>query len=147
MNGTSQNPGGIKVKVTEQEKAIETKIRDVLTSQSCTLAVLFGSFVEDRPFRDIDIMVAMEGGRPPTPGEVGHLIQLLENATGKKVDVVGIDVPSILLRAEIAKKGVPIIMKDADLWDDFRFYAWIDEMDFRPLIEEFYEERFGIKQK
>ncbi len=133
--------------MTEQKEAIETKIRDVLKSQSCTLAVLFGSFVEDRPFRDIDIMVAMEGGRPPTPGEVGHLIQLLENATGKKVDVVGIDVPSILLRAEIAQKGVPIIMKDANLWDDFRFYAWIDEMDFRPLIEEFYEERFGIKQK
>ena len=36
-------------------------------------------------------------------------------------------------------------MKDADLWDDFRFNAWIDEMDFRPLIEDFYEERFGIK--
>ena len=133
--------------MTEQKEAIEIKIRDVLTSQSCSLAVLFGSFVEDRPFRDIDIMVAMEVGRPPTPGEIGHLTQLLENATGKKVDVVGIDVPNILLRAEIAKKGMPIIMKDRDLWDDFRFYAWIDEMDFRPLIEEFYEERFGIKQK
>ena len=130
-----------------QKETIKKAIQDVLMGQSCSLAVLFGSFVEDRPFRDIDIMVAMEGGRPPTPGEVGHLAQLLENATGKKVDVIGIDVPSILLRAEIAKKGIPIIMKDRALWDDFRFYAWIDEMDFRPLIEEFYEERFGIKQK
>ncbi len=133
--------------MTEQRDAIETKVRDVLLNQPCSLAVLFGSFVEDRPFRDIDIMIAMEGGRPPTPGEIAHLTQLLENATGKKVDVVGIDVPNILLKAEIARKGVPIIMKDADLWDDFRFHAWIDEMDFRPLIEEFYEERFGIKQK
>ena len=133
------------MKLAIEKQALIEGIKKVLQKESCSLAVLFGSFVEDRPFRDIDIMVAMEGGRPPTPGEIAHLTQLLENATGKKVDVVGIDVPNVLLRAEIARKGVPIIMKDADIWDDFRFYAWIDEMDFRPLIEEFYEERFGIK--
>ena len=127
-----------------EKQALIEQIKRVLQKGNCSLAVLFGSFVEDRPFRDIDVMVAMKGGRPPTPGEISHLTQLLENATGKKVDVVGIDVPNILLRAEIAKKGVPIIMKDADLWDDFRFHAWIDEVDFRPLIEEFYEERFGV---
>ena len=121
------------------------RLKDLLLKEGCTLAVLFGSFLKRDDFRDIDIMVAMENGRPPEIHELGHLSELLEKATGKKVDVVGIDVPNILLRAEIAKTGHPVILKDRKLWDDFRFYAWIDEMDFRPRIEEFYEQRFATK--
>ncbi len=123
---------------------IRTAIKRILESEGCSLAVLFGSFVERERFRDIDVMVAMEGGRPPSRGELLYLAQRLEKGVGYQFDVIGIDVPAVLLRAEIAKKGIPIIVEDGGLWLEFRFKAWIDEMDFRPLVEEFYAERFGV---
>ena len=125
---------------------IMEQIRLVLQREGCSLAVIFGSFLEEgRRFRDIDVMVAMEAGRAPTLGELLHLAQLLEKETGYRFDVVGVDIPGILIRAEIARKGQPIIVEDSENWVEFQIRALLDEMDFRPLIERFYEERFGIE--
>ncbi len=130
------------VSINDDSKALLNKISQILKEQGCSLAVVFGSFVRGGQFRDIDIMVAMENGRPPTPEEQLYLAQLIKAATGFDCDVIGIDVPSVLLRAEIAKAGIPLIMENENLWDEFRWRSWIDEKDFRPLIERFYEERF-----
>ena len=120
---------------------IVQEIIPVLRNEACSLAVLFGSFVESEHFRDIDIMVALEHDCPSSADCV-YISQLLENVTGIPFDVVGIDVPNILLRGEIGRKGIPVILEDETAWDDFRFRAWIDEIDYRPLIERFYGERF-----
>jgi len=128
------------------KKKIIKQISKILKKAGCSLAVLFGSFVENETFRDIDIMIAMAGGRPPAPEETLYLSQLLEFETGYRFDIIGIDIPGVLIRSEIAQKGCPIILKQPELWDEFCFLTWIDEKDFRPLIERFYEERFGIKQ-
>lgn len=125
----------------QERQRIAHQIAGVLQDK-CSLAVLFGSFLEDMPFRDIDIMIALKEGMPPLDADRVYLAQILEAKTGFPVDVVGIDVPNILLRGEIGRKGLPIIMADDSLWEDFRFRAWIDEIDYRPLIERFYEERF-----
>ena len=122
------------------------KIIPVLSNEGCSLAVLFGSFVESEYFRDIDIMVALEHDCLSNADCV-YFSQLLENATGIPFDVVQIDVPDILLRGEIGRKGIPVILADESAWDDFRFRAWIDEIDYRPLIERFYSERFNNKQR
>ena len=133
--------------VMEKQKLLK-KIKAILEAQNCSTAVIFGSFAgQGSPFRDIDIMVAMEDGRAPTEADKVYLAQILSNETGYKFDVVGPDIPNILLRAEIARKGLPIIVEDPDFWESFKLTAIIDEEDFRPLIEEFYEERFGIKQR
>ena len=92
-------------------------------------------------------MVVMEGGKAPTEAEKVYLAQVLSKEVGYKVDIVGPDVPNILLKAEIARKGLPIIVEDPDFWERFKLTSIIDEEDFRPLIERFYEERFGIKQR
>ena len=131
---------------TSEKKGIIKCIKKILGKAGCSLVVLFGSFVENDTFRDIDIMVAMDGGSPPTPEETLYLSQLLESETGYRFDIIGIDVPGVLIRSEIAQKGRPVILKQPELWDNFCFLTWIDEKDFRPLIERFYEERFGIKQ-
>ena len=124
-----------------------TTIKSLLQEERCSLAVLFGSFLSREDFRDIDLMVAMEGGRRPDMEELVHIRQLLERATGHKVDVVGIDLPDILLRAEIARNGRPILVRQEGLWEEFCIRALIDEMDFRPLIESYYAERFGVEQR
>ena len=120
-------------------------IKSLLQRERCSLAVIYGSFLDREDFRDIDLMVAMDGGRRPQMEELVHIRQLLERATGQKVDVVGIDLPDILLRAEIARKGRPILIQDEGLWEEFCIKALIDEMDFRPLIDSYYAERFGVE--
>ncbi len=129
----------------EKQRVVE-RIIPVLRDAGCSMAVLFGSFLESGAFRDVDIMVAMGDGRSPSDNDRVYLSQILENATGLSFDVVGTDVPNILLRGEIGRKGYPVILSDDALWEDFRFRAWIDEMDYRPLIERFYSERFGTEQ-
>ncbi len=131
-----------------EKQELLKKIKAILEAQNCSIAVVFGSFAgQDASFRDIDIMVVMEGGKAPTQAEKVHLAQVLSKELGYKVDIVGPDIPNILLKAEIARKGLPIIVEDPDFWERFKLIAIIDEEDFRPLIEEFYEERFGIKQR
>ncbi len=129
------------------KKKIIKEISKILLEHGCSLAVIFGSFVTRQQYRDIDIMVAMKGGRPPEPEETLYLAQLIEKAIGKPCDIISINAPNVLLQAEIARNGIPIILQNKDLWEEFRWRAWIDEKDFRPLIEKFYEKRFGIKQR
>ena len=98
----------------EKQRLIQ-KIKEILQSKNCSTAVIFGSFAgQGTSFRDIDIMVVMEDGRVPTEAEKVYLAQILSNETGYKFDVVGADIPNILLKAEIARKGLPIIVKDPD---------------------------------
>ncbi len=131
----------------EKQRLIQ-KITEILRGQKCSTAVIFGSFAgQGTSFRDIDIMVVMEGGKAPTEAEKVYLAQVLSKESGYKVDIVGPDIPNILLKAEIARKGLPIIVEDPDFWERFKLTSIIDEEDFRPLIEKFYEERFGIKQR
>lgn len=141
MTKHALNPTG---RLSPEKQRVIQKIIPVLRNAGCSLAVLFGSFVELERFRDIDIMVALEQDYPSSADCV-YISQLLENATGIPFDVVGIDVPNILLRGEIARKGIPVILEDESAWDDFRFRAWVDEIDYRPLIERFYSERFNRK--
>jgi len=127
-----------------EESMTKQKIKEIieqtLTKEGCNLAVLFGSFLERDEFRDIDVLIAMEDWRPPTLDEQLYLAKLLEKRTGYLFNMVGIDSLGILIRAEILKNGLPIIVADADKWQEFCFRAWIDEMDFRLLMERFHKE-------
>lgn len=125
-----------------EKQALITRISSLLRGKGCVLAILFGSFLDNKPFRDIDICVALRDKRPATPADLLYLAQLLEKETEYPFDVVSIDVPNIPLRAGIARQGYPVLLEDEELWDNFRFCAWIDGMDFRPRIERFYGERF-----
>ena len=125
-----------------EKQQIIDRIVPVLKDAGCSMAVLFGSFVERDSFRDIDLMVTLENSRVPSGSDLVYLAQLLENVTGIPFDVIGMDVPNILLRGEIGRKGVPLFVTDESVWEDFRFRAWIDEIDYRPLMERFYSERF-----
>lgn len=130
----------------DQKNRLISRISTILRKNGCVLAVMFGSFVSGSPFRDIDLLIALKGKRHATPSDLLYLSQVLENETGFPFDLISMDVSTITLRAEIARKGQPIIMDDESLWDEFCYHAWIDEMDFRPMLERFYEERFGNQQ-
>ncbi len=132
--------------ISHEKQELIDKVIPVLRDAGCSLAVLFGSFLEPVQFRDIDLMVAMKDGHPPSDEERVYLSQLLENSTGYIFDIIGIDIPNILLRGEIGRRGMPIILDDPESWENFRFRAWVDEMDYRPLIERFYSERFEAQQ-
>ena len=121
------------------------EISKELKKFNCALAIIFGSFLESENYRDIDIMISKKGGKSYSDAELINIKQILEAKFNRKFDLLNINVPNIPLCAEVAKKGYPIILDDEDLWDDFRFKAWIEEIDFRPFLERFYEERFDFK--
>ena len=67
---------------------ITKKISDVLASMGCTESYIFGSYVNGNPdeYSDIDIGIK---GLPPQKFFATH--SMLEDATGKTVDLVDFD--------------------------------------------------------
>ena len=128
----------------EEKKKIISRIISVLERENCTAAILFGSFVKDEDFHDIDLCVAQSGGQE-SPCREDRLAEILMRDVGFSFDIIPMTIKNIPLCAAVIREGVPILNKVPELLDNFYFHAWIDEQDFRPRLERFYEERFGIK--
>ena len=128
----------------EEKKKIISGIISVLERENCTAAILFGSFVKNEDFHDIDLCVAHSGGQEP-PSREDRLAEILMREVGFSFDIIPMTIKNVPLCAAVIREGVPILNKAPELLDNFYFHTWMDEQDFRPILEKFYEERFGIK--
>ena len=94
------------------------------------LAVLFGSAARGStaPGSDVDVGVLFEPGREDTTA----LEVALARATGRRVDLVRLDVAPPLLRFEIARDGCVLLERTPHAWTDFRARAMTDWWDWAP---------------
>ena len=101
------------------------------------LAVLFGSSARrtEGVDSDIDIGVSIEGDAACAPA----LNVALERATGRRVELILLDVAPPLLRFEIARSGLVLVERDRDGWAEFRAHAMIDWWDWAPTARVMHE--------
>ena len=71
----------------EEKKKIISGIISVLERENCTAAILFGSFVKNEDFHDIDLCVAHSGGQEP-PSREDRLKDILTREVGFSFDII-----------------------------------------------------------
>ena len=100
------------------------------------LAVLFGSTARGQsgPDSDLDVGVLFEAGQESTAG----LEVALARATGRRLDLVGLDTAPPLLRFEIARDGRLLLERTPHAWADFRARAMTDWWDWAPTARLFH---------
>ena len=100
------------------------------------LAVLFGSTARGQsgPDSDLDVGVLFETGQESTAG----LEVALARATGRRLDLVGLDTAPPLLRFEVARDGRLLLERTPHAWVDFRARAMTDWWDWAPTARLFH---------
>jgi len=84
-----------------EEKGVIEKFREVLLAEGVRLAVLFGSFVEVKSFRDIDVAVYLD--------RVLEIEVRLEERLGIPIDIAPLQSLPPKFRLRVLTKGLPII--------------------------------------
>ena len=100
------------------------------------LAVLFGSTARDEsgPGSDLDVGVRLEPGT-----ETAAALEVaLARATGRRLDLVGLDTAPPLLRFEVARDGRLLLERTPHAWVDFRARAMTDWWDWAPTARLFH---------
>lgn len=120
-----------------RRQAIRERITGILRARPEVIgAFLFGSFVQERPFRDVDLGVLVDPGRVPeaaAPGFASALASELEWETRVPVDLTVLNYASIGLRYH-ASRGEVIVCRDPERCNQFREQAWREYLDFEPFL-------------
>lgn len=90
-------------------KAVKNKIVPVLKRYDVVRAAVFGSCVRDEPREDSDIDILVEIGKDISLLDFVGLKLEIEEALGKKVDLVEYNTIKPLLRERILKEQVVIL--------------------------------------
>lgn len=106
----------------EKERIVERLVRQLLAHPEVVFALLHGSFVEDGPFRDIDVVVYLKLETVAADRfrwYEGALAAELEQHTHVPTDVRVFNDASVSFRYH-AMKGRVIFVRDECLFDDLR---------------------------
>jgi len=134
----------------EKEELIE-KLRDELSKRGeVVLAVVFGSFLKDYPFRDVDVAIYAV----PLEDSLDYKLRLeeeLEEVIGYPIDVAMLnDAPSWFVK-KVLEEGRPIVMKQPLLLEKLYLKAIDEEQVFsseqlKNIDKAFEEEPRGLEK-
>ncbi|MBX6378691.1 MAG: nucleotidyltransferase domain-containing protein [Clostridia bacterium] len=121
----------------EEKHGIRRVIAELLEVRpEVVLAFLFGSFVDEPWFRDIDIAVLVDPQRVPPDEEFGWAAEMataLELRIGHPVDVVVLNRAPVALRFR-AVRGEILVNKDPELCDRLIETTCKEYADFEPFL-------------
>ncbi|OYT74700.1 MAG: nucleotidyltransferase [Armatimonadetes bacterium JP3_11] len=119
----------------EQRAAIQQRLREHLNAHpEIRLAYLMGSFLTDRPFRDIDIAVYLEPELLQSVDLLRYCFQLadeLERVVRYPVDVHRLNDAPCGFRFE-ATRGIVLVSRDESFRIDWTVRTWQEYCDFEP---------------
>lgn len=129
----------------DREPLIARLAAHVASQPEIVFAVLHGSFAHGEPYHDIDVAVWLD---PARVKETDWQRYALDAATGLTVTVrVPIDIQVLngapLAFRHHALKGIPLLVRDQDLFDDVRARTWDDYFDFLPFARQYLREALG----
>jgi predicted nucleotidyltransferase len=120
-------------------------VREVLENfDEVRLAYLFGSVAAGtaRPASDLDVAVLLTPGAGPTV--VDRLIEALERASSRAVDLVDLSLAPPLLAHEVVRQGKLILSRDEDERVEFETRAvarYLDTAHLRKVQHEYLRKR------
>jgi len=110
----------------QEREAVIARIKAILEGEeNVLLALLFGSFIELRSFRDIDIAVYTKGGE-----DLSKLLRhanRLEEEIGYPVDLVPLNAIPPTFRHYVLVRGVLLVEKEPGLYEALLLQT-IDEL-------------------
>jgi predicted nucleotidyltransferase len=122
--------------------------RDQLVERLCVVlkerdevefAVLFGSAATRALERARDVDVAVSFRSPRSWLERAELARLLERALApdsqREVDLVDLAEASTMLRFQVLRAGIPIVVRDRRAWLQYQARVPIEHADLRPYFD------------
>lgn len=107
--------------MTESYNLSISKLRDLLSKDdNVLLAFVFGSLAAGRQRKDSDIDVAVLYKNPPSGFEIIYAIDNLSKSAGKDVHLVILNDASPLLKHQVMKHKINLVVKDEELFGKFR---------------------------
>jgi predicted nucleotidyltransferase len=132
-----------KKRISAKEKEILTeRISDILKAREyIVFAYIFGSFVSEDGFKDVDIAVFTSGVEGESPleleltleGEIGHAIHI-------PVDIRIINDAPVSFIYNVLKGGIVIVDNNKSLRSDFEGLVYKKYFDFQHLRNEYLRE-------
>jgi len=129
--------------LTKKEKAeIFRQMKDIISSDDFNLfAYLHGSFIEDKPFRDIDIAIYTQKAAPEQLLEYElKLGEFLESKLKIPVDLKVLNYAPVTFCYMVIKKGLKLFIRDDQKRVDFEVRTMQHYLDFLPFRERYLKE-------
>lgn len=132
-----------RTRAVEHKDRLVRHLEELLQNRSEILfALLHGSFLAGGPFRDVDLALYVD---PESIGSAtfreyeSDLAVRLGEAVGLPVDVCVLNDAPLAFRYH-ALKGHVLLVRAADLLDEFRARTWDDYCDFAPFARQYLRE-------
>ena len=117
---------------------IEALQRAIADDERLAYALVFGSTARGTSHAqsDLDVAVGSSDSRPLPTLVLGDIAALLESASGRSVDVVGLDGASPALAYRVFRDGRVILERDRRRLVAARAKAVLEYLDFQPIEEQ-----------
>jgi hypothetical protein len=128
----------------DQRERVIQHLKDLLQAhREVLVAILHGSFVTGGAFRDVDVALLVDG----VPRERFRDYELEQGVRWSKELGLPIDV-RLLNDAPIAFryhaiKGLPLLVREEDCYDELRARTWNEYWDFAPFARRYLKEAIG----
>lgn len=97
------------------------KLKEFMSDdQNVYFAFIFGSYVKGKQKKTSDLDIAIYFKNPPGGVDLLYLINTLSDLTGKEIDLVILNSASAFLRHQVMKYGIPLVIKDRNVYMRFR---------------------------
>lgn len=129
----------------EKEGVVAELSKHVRRCPEIVFALLHGSFLQPAGFRDIDVALYLDR-ESDTPVDFRHYeadvgIEL-EMALKLPVDLRVLNDAPLAFRYHVLK-GRPLLVRNLELFDDFRERTWDSYIDFAPFARNYLREAIG----
>ncbi len=134
-----------KKQVNEDKKAeLIALIKETLMNEHILFAYVFGSFITEQMFNDIDIAVFVDlqkiSPRTLLEYEIELEQKLSKNIKGYKLEIKTLNNAPVSFKYQVIKNGLPILVKDEDSMVDFETLTFSMYFDFEPLHRAYLKE-------
>jgi predicted nucleotidyltransferase len=122
-------------------------IRELLAARAdVRIAYVFGSMAAGRAHAGSDVDVAVVFSVRPAPRVLDELVEELEHAAGRRVDLIDLAAAPPLLAHEVVKSGTVIVCRDDAERGEFEartVLRYLDTAHLRRIQERYLRERAG----
>lgn len=122
----------------EKHRLIENLREALKIRDDIRFAYIFGSFVTEEAFRDIDLAVYLQDiDRKQAMLLEIDLERSLEDRLGYPIDVRIINHAPLPFRYHVLKDGFPLLDRTPDLRSDYEQWTWKAYFDFKHIRDEY----------
>ncbi len=115
-------------------------VEKICSKANCVYAILFGSYANGKikDYSDIDLAVYFSDVKNDYVDTALNLAFKLEEALGRKVDVIPLNIADSIIKYEVFTHGILLYCTNHTKYFDDHVNAIDEYLDFKPCFERFY---------